>query len=260
MSSSADLLAADVADGTPIPGQGEPLVDVRGLTVSLGGREVLGDVDLTVRDGELVAVLGASGCGKSTLLRVLAGLEPRVARVAADVLDVPRTGGARDVAWMPQHDALLPWRRALGNVVLGGEVRRLPRAERRERAAVLLARFGLADSLRAWPHELSGGMRQRVAVARTVLAGRRLLLLDEPFGALDALTRRRTGAWLDEERRTGGLGRTRAVVLVTHDVEEAVALADRVAVLGGSPAGVVAVADVAELGVSSARRTMLASL
>lgn len=257
MSSSTDVrpARAGAAGGARVP-----LVEVRGLTVAFGERDVLRGVDLTVDDGELVAVLGASGCGKSTLLRVLAGLEPRAARILAEEVRVPWDAGRRDVAWMPQHDALLPWRRALGNVVLGGEVRGLPRRERREAAATLLARFGLGGSSRAWPHELSGGMRQRVAVARTVLAGRRLLLLDEPFGALDALTRRSTGAWLDVERRTGGLGPTRAVVLVTHDVEEALTLADRIVVLGGSPARVSAVVDVAELGEGSARRTVLAAL
>ncbi|MGP7961422.1 ABC transporter ATP-binding protein [Sanguibacter sp. A247] len=260
MSSSTDLRAG-VGAARPDELEGRSLLaDVRGLRVAFNGRPVLGGVDLWVHDGEAVAVLGASGCGKSTLLRVLAGLEPRAARTSVDALAVPMREGARDVAWMPQHDALLPWRRALGNVVLGGQIRGLPRREARERAVHLLERFGLGSSLRAWPHELSGGMRQRVAVARTVLAGRRLLLLDEPFGALDALTRRRTGAWLDEERRSGGLGPTRGIVLVTHDVEEALALADRIVVLRGFPARVTAVASVAELGAQSARRTVLAAL
>jgi ABC-type nitrate/sulfonate/bicarbonate transport system ATPase subunit len=177
--------------------------------------------------------VGPSGCGKSTLLRVLAGL-------------LAPTSGSASVAgatgWLPQRDALLPWRRVLGNAVLGAELAGVPAGEAEVQARALLDRFGLGGLERAWPSQLSGGMRQRLAVLRTFLSGAPVLLLDEPFGALDALTRRQMqgwleGVWLAESPR-------RTVVLVTHDVEEALLLADRVVVLDGRPAGVVLDLDV----------------
>ena len=141
---------------------------------------------------------------------------------------------------MPQRDTLLPWRRALGNATLGAEIAGLDRAKATADARELFARFGLAGFERAWPTQLSGGMRQRVALLRTVLADRPALLLDEPFGALDALTRRALQLWLAELLAVA----PRTTILVTHDVDEALLLADQVVVLSPRPATVTAVVEV----------------
>ena len=196
---------------------------------------VFDGLDLGAGEGEFLAVVGPSGCGKSTLLRVLAGLlVPQAGDVLVGGRDVIGRPGA--VAYMPQKDNLLPWRRALGNAVLGAEISGVARAEAEARARPLFERFGLAGFERAWPTQLSGGMRQRLALLRTFLLDQPVLLLDEPFGALDAITRRSMQAWLADvwsaDRRT--------VVFVTHDVEEALWLADRVVVLSGRPGRVVA--------------------
>jgi ABC-type nitrate/sulfonate/bicarbonate transport system ATPase subunit len=198
-------------------------------------------VDLEIGDREVVAVVGPSGCGKSTLLELVAGLQ----EPDAGLVEV---GGRSDAgerrarcAYMPQRDLLLPWRDALANAGLALECQGVGRAEARRRAAPLFERFGLAEFERAYPSDLSGGMRQRVAFLRTLLAGRPVLLLDEPFASLDALTRGAMQQWLadtlDAEPRT--------VLIVTHDVEEALFLADRVAVLSPRPGRVVQQLEVA---------------
>jgi len=211
-------------------------VDVRGPS----GPRILEDVALSVRAGEFVAVVGPSGCGKSTLLRAVAGLlPPSLVASGGSRIDVATDGGRRDVAWMPQRDGLLPWRRAWSNAMLGAQIAGRDEAAAKVRATELFERFGLAGSERRWPHELSGGMRQRLALLRTVLADRRLLLLDEPFSGLDALTRRRMNSWLRDVDLVGTGSRGSAVVLVTHDVDEAVLLADRVLVMSGPPGRVV---------------------
>jgi ABC-type nitrate/sulfonate/bicarbonate transport system ATPase subunit len=198
-----------------------------------GRREVaaLDGLDLTVGPGEVVAVVGPSGCGKSTMLELVAGLQE------ADAGEVA-VAGARDAsarraacAYMPQRDLLLPWRDALGNAALALECQGVRRAEARRRAEPLFERFGLAEFEAARPSGLSGGMRQRVAFLRTLLPGRPLLLLDEPFGALDALTRATMQQWLADALA----GEPRTVLLVTHDVQEALFLGDRVAVLSQRP-------------------------
>jgi ABC-type nitrate/sulfonate/bicarbonate transport system ATPase subunit len=189
-------------------------------------------LDLEVRAGETVAVVGPSGCGKSTLLELLAGLQqPDAGRV---------DGGGEACAFMPQSDLLLPWRDALSNAGLALECAGASKAEARRAAAPLFERFGLKDFEDAYPRQLSGGMRQRVAFLRTLLAGRPALLLDEPFGALDSITRASMQEWL-----TGALAEEpRTLVLVTHDVEEALYLADRVAVMSPRPGRIVAELDV----------------
>jgi ABC-type nitrate/sulfonate/bicarbonate transport system ATPase subunit len=191
----------------------------------------------------LVAVLGPSGAGKSTLLGILAGLDPPdggevTLYTGAGPLAGPRLGR---VGYMPQRDLLLPWRSALDNAIAGLEVRGVPGAAARRRALALFTAFGLADFAGVYPHALSGGMRQRVSFARTALAGRGLLLLDEPFGALDALTRAGMQEWL--LAAWGTLGAT--LILVTHDVDEAILLADRIYVLTPRPARIAAVTEVA---------------
>ncbi len=199
-------------------------IDVRGVALTYEGRppvEALAGVDLRVEHGEFAALLGPSGCGKSTLLRILAGLLQPTAGTAQ----------AESTAYMPQRDLLLPWRRVLGNAVLAAELAGVPKAEARARATALIERFGLGGFEGAWPTQLSGGMRQRVALLRTFLAPRQTLLLDEPFGALDAITRRRMHGWLQGVLAS----EARTVLLVTHDVEEAITLADTVYVMSARP-------------------------
>jgi NitT/TauT family transport system ATP-binding protein len=193
----------------------------------LGGRRVLDGVDLRVEDGARVALVGRSGTGKTTLLSLVAGLdEPDAGRIA-----VGAASSAADrlacCALMPQRDCLLPWRTALDNASLALENRGLSRRDARARALPLFARLGLGGAEQLRPAKLSGGMRQRVAFARTLLADKPVLLLDEPFGALDAITRAELQEWLVGALRD----EPRTVLLVTHDVEEALLVCDRVAVL-----------------------------
>ncbi len=199
--------------------------DRRGATV-----QALAGISMHAAHGELLAVVGPSGCGKTTLLELICGLQ------APD-------GGAIACApavLMPQRDLLLPWLNALDNAALALRVAGLSRVQARDRASLLFDELGLDGFEQSRPHELSGGMRQRVAFLRTLLSGKPLLCLDEPFGALDAITRTEMQEWL-----AGTLARERrSVILVTHDVEEAVLLADRVAVLSPRPGQVAAELDV----------------
>jgi NitT/TauT family transport system ATP-binding protein len=187
-------------------------------------------LSLTVGEGQVLALVGPSGCGKSTVLELLAGLQrPDEGQVLAE-----------PAAYMPQRDLLLPWRTALANAALALECAGWGKAEARSEAQPLFVRFGLAGFERARPQELSGGMRQRVALARTFLAGRPLLLLDEPFASLDQITRGSLQEWLAEALRE----EPRTVVLVTHDVQEAIYLADRVAIMSPRPGRIVAEIEV----------------
>ncbi|MFI8521936.1 ABC transporter ATP-binding protein [Streptomyces sp. NPDC085481] len=191
-----------------------------------GGAAVPAGVDLRIAPGELLAVVGPSGCGKSTLLRTLAGLLPPLdGRVGQD--GEPVEGPAADRALVFQHDALLPWRTVRANVELPLAIRRVPRAERRRTAADWLDRVGLAGHAHKLPHQLSGGQRQRVQLARALAGRPRAVLMDEPFGALDAHTRAGMQDLLVDILH--GTGAT--VVFVTHDVDEALHLGDRVALL-----------------------------
>jgi sulfonate transport system ATP-binding protein len=201
--------------------RGGAAVDARDLSKRYGARAVLGDVDLTIAPGEFVAIVGRSGCGKSTLLRLLAGIE------AADTGRITLDGDARgahqaDIRIMFQDARLLPWKRVLDNVALG-----LAGADGQERAREALSQVGLSDRANDWPAVLSGGQRQRVALARALVHTPRLLLLDEPLGALDALMRIEMHGLIERLWQRHGF----TALLVTHDVTEAVALADRVVLI-----------------------------
>ena len=195
---------------------------------------VLDGVSLSADQSEFVALLGPSGCGKSTVLRVLAGLlvpDEGSAQVGGRSV-VGRPGAC---SMQPQRDTLLPWKRCLDNAVLGATVAGAPADDVRRAAIELWERFGLAGYEHAWPAQLSGGMRQRLALLRAFLVPRDVLLLDEPLGALDAITRRDLQVWLEQVWEAD----QRSVLLVTHDVDEAILLADRVVVLSDRPATVV---------------------
>jgi ABC-type nitrate/sulfonate/bicarbonate transport system ATPase subunit len=213
-------------------------IQINGLTKSFpadGERlEVLGGISINVNPGEFVSILGPSGCGKSTIFALLAGIErPDGGEI---VISGQPAGPDRPFAWMPQRDVLLPWRSVRDNVALGAEVAAgKAKAEARATSDALLAEFDLADFADSRPFQLSGGMRQRAALARTVAQGRGVLLLDEPFGALDSLTRTELQLWLEQIRAREQW----TVVLITHDVREAVLLSDRVYVLSERPATVV---------------------
>lgn len=201
-------------------------LEVRELRKSFGTRNVLDGISFEVRAGEVVALVGASGSGKSTLLSLLTGA------LKADSGQVRFRGAAvqgsnRPFAYMPQRDVLLPWRRIIDNAGIGLEVSGLSRAAARHRVSQLLGEFGLAGTEHLYPRQLSGGMRQRVSFLRTVVQERPVLLLDEPFGALDAITRDELQRWLLGMWEANGW----SILFITHDIHEAVRLADRVLVL-----------------------------
>ncbi len=206
------------------------------LPASDGGRlEVLRDVSLTVDEGEFVSIIGPSGCGKSTLLNIVSGLMDPDAGIVALHGDSSATR-LGEVAYMQQRDLLLPWRNVLDNAALGLVLNGVSSSDGRARALEALPVFGLQGFAETYPEQLSGGMRQRVALMRTTLLERDLLLLDEPFGALDAMTRSDLQSWLAGLFESSSMG----VLLVTHDVEEALILSDRVIVMSGRPGRVAA--------------------
>jgi ABC-type nitrate/sulfonate/bicarbonate transport system ATPase subunit len=206
-------------------------VDVRGVTRRFGAVTALDGMSLRALEHEVVCVVGPSGCGKSTLLELVCGLQEP---------DAGSVSGAPAV-YMPQRDLLFPWATALDNAALPLRIAGQSRSAARAQARPLFAELGLGGFERALPAALSGGMRQRVAFLRTLLSGKPVLALDEPFAALDALTRVEVQRWLEEALERA----PRTVVLVTHDVEEAVVLGDRVVVLSPRPGRVVAELPVA---------------
>jgi len=200
-----------------------------------GGVQALASVTLAAESGQFVSLVGPSGCGKSTLFNIIAGLiEPDQGTVHFGDDDV--TGTTGHVGYMLQRDLLLPWRTVLDNVLLGLDVARVPRRASEPRARELLARFGLSRFAKAYPIQLSGGMRQRCAVIRTILYDAPVFLLDEPFSALDAQTRLLMQEWLLDVWDT--LGKT--VFYITHDLDEALYLSDRVYVMSARPGHVIA--------------------
>lgn len=201
--------------------------------------QALKNISLRIEEGEFVTLIGPSGSGKSTLFNLIVGLlEPDEGEICinGDVCS-NRTGM---VGYMPQRDLLLPWRSILDNVILAQELRGIPKDRARKKARDLLPLFGLSDFSDVYPHALSGGMRQRAALLRTFLTERNLILLDEPFGALDALTRRELQDWLLSVWQEFG----QTILFITHDVEEALYLGDRVIVLSSRPGQVKDILDV----------------
>ena len=213
----------------------EPAIELRGVTkrfVSPAGTAftALRDLDLTVAPGEFCAIVGPTGCGKSTTLALISGLEPpSIGEVR--VLGRPVTDVGRSVGYVFQRDAVFPWKDVLENVLAGPQFRRLSRAEAEARAREWIARVGLAGFERYYPHQLSGGMRKRVALAQTLINEPQILLMDEPFSALDVQTR----ALMENELLDLWAATGASVVFVTHDLEEAIALADRVVVITAGP-------------------------
>ena len=215
-----------------------PLIELTGATKRFpsGSGSVhtaVRDLTMTVQPGEFVAVVGPTGCGKSTTLSLVSGLQPpsagRVRVNGEDVTSIPD-----GVGYMFQTDAVMPWRSVLDNVASGPRFRGASKAEAREQAVDWIARVGLAGFEKYYPHQLSGGMRKRVALAQTLVTKPKIMLMDEPFSALDVQTR----ALMQDELLRLWSGSGAAVIFVTHDLDEAIALADKVVVLTSSPATV----------------------
>jgi NitT/TauT family transport system ATP-binding protein len=218
-----------------------PLIEFRGINHDFGTRPILRDIDLAVGQSEFVCLIGPSGCGKTTLLRMIGGLlEPSAGQVTFG--GAPVNGPAKEISFMFQDysKALLPWRTAAGNVSLALEAVGMPARERGPRIAELLTKVGLGAHSDHYPAQLSGGMQQRVQIARCLAQEPSVLLMDEPFGALDAMTRQ---ALQDEILRIIEVSRT-TVIFVTHDLEEAIYLGDRVVALYPNPGRIAQVFDV----------------
>ena len=245
--STLDKKLIDITEGAAMDASGEkslgaapacetqqdaPALEARHLTLVWGnGQVVAQDISIELQPGTITCLVGRSGCGKTTLLHALAGLlQPQEGRVLLHGSDV--TGHPGHIGYMLQKDLLIPSKRIIDNIALPLELKGVLRSEARARAQEMLERGGLERVAQSWPHELSGGMRQRVAFLRTALIGSDIMLLDEPFSALDALTRREMRAWLMSSVKEFGL----SVLVITHDVDEAVAMASRIYVMAGSPA------------------------
>ncbi len=208
-----------------------PAIELINITQRFGDYVAVKGVNLTADSGEFVAIVGPTGCGKSTLLNIVAGLRPP-AEGEVRIFGRPLSGLNREAGYLFQADSLLPWKTALANVMLGPILRGTPEDEARARARAWLAKVGLAGFEDHYPHQLSGGMKKRVALAQVLILSPKILLMDEPFGALDVQTRQLMENELlklwQEDRKT--------VLFVTHDLEEAIALADRVVVFSAGPA------------------------
>ncbi len=223
-----------------------PALSIRDLSVSFGapsagGQSVLDRITIDVRDGEFLCIVGSSGSGKTTLLRVLAGLfRPTQGEVEFNGQAISGPARDRAIIFQDYSKALLPWRTVRGNVALSLEARGMPAGEQGAVIDELLAKMGLRAAEEKFPGQLSGGMQQRVQIARCLAQDPKILLMDEPFGALDAMTRQT----LQDEILQLAAEKQITVVFITHDLEEAIYLGDRVAVLGGSPARLVEMIDV----------------
>jgi ABC-type nitrate/sulfonate/bicarbonate transport system ATPase subunit len=226
--------------------RGVPAVSVRGLGLSFGGsgpapRVILDGIDLDVREGEFLSIVGASGSGKTSLLRILAGLiRPSAGAVSFQGKAIAGPSRDRAIVFQDYSKALLPWRTVRGNIALGLDARGVAHTAQTPIIDELLDRTGLAHAADNYPAQLSGGMQQRVQIARCLAQQPRILLMDEPFGALDALTRQ----VLQDEILLIAAEKRITIVFITHDLEEAIYLGDRVVVLGGAPARVMQTVEI----------------
>lgn len=215
-------------------------LEVRDLAIAFDAHQVLKQINFKVKDGEFVSLIGASGCGKSTLFNALAGiLSPQAGSIYVDGEAVQ--GISAHFAYMPQNDLLLPWKTILDNVTLYARIHHHLK-EAKTKAMQEMAVFGLQGYEHSYPDELSGGMRQRAAFLRTALCGAKIMLLDEPFGALDVITRNEMQDWLLKLRNE----MNKTALLVTHDIDEALYLSDRIFILGERPATIIKEIDVSK--------------
>ncbi len=226
---------------TPLGMSAPPAITFDGVSLDLGGRRIIEDVSFAIPQGQVVCVVGPSGCGKTTLLRLVTGLvAPTAGTVLRDGQQV--TGPSREIAVVFQDygRALLPWRTAAGNVALALEAMKMPKRQRRERIAELLAKVGLSAHADKYPAQLSGGMQQRLQIARCLAQQPTVVLMDEPFGALDAITRH----GLQDEMLSLAAATGITVMFVTHDLDEAIYLGDRVITLRSNPGRLAQTVDV----------------
>ncbi len=221
--------------------KGKPLISLKGVGLTFGSNEVLRDIDVEIGEGEFVCVIGPSGCGKTTLLRILSGLI-QASRGTVSYRGKEQREPASDIAIVFQDyaNALLPWRTASQNVSLALEAAGMPRAERRDRIAELLSKVGLSKHADKFPSEMSGGMQQRLQIARCLAQNPSVILMDEPFGALDAMTRQK----LQDEILSIVSESNVTAFFVTHDLEEAIYLGDRVIALEPNPGRIAELIDV----------------
>ena len=210
------------------------VLKVVGVTREYNHKNIIEDIHIHLHQGEFVSILGPSGCGKSTLFNVIAGLlTPEAGQVFVNDLDV--TGKTGVVSYMYQRDLLLPWRNVIDNGILPLEIRGIPKKEAREKVKAMLPVFQLQDDGEKYPVQLSGGMKQRVSLLRTTMFSKEIMLLDEPFGGLDAITRLKMQEYLLEIlKKIQG-----SVLFITHDIDEAIFLSDRIYIINGAPAHIV---------------------
>lgn len=214
--------------------QNNKVLRVEQMTKEYNGKNIIEGIDLYLKQGEFVSILGPSGCGKSTLFNVIAGLlKPEAGKVFIDGIEV--TGKTGVVSYMYQKDLLLPWRDVVDNAILPLEISGMKKSEARQKVMEMLPIFGLDGHEKKYPNQLSGGMKQRVSLLRTSIFSKDIMLLDEPFGGLDAMTRLKMQEYLLEIlKEIEG-----SVLFVTHDIDEAIFLSDRIYVMNGSPAKMV---------------------
>ena len=225
---------------TNIPDNSLGRVSLKGVSYSLDSLEILRNIDLSVNSREIVSIIGPSGCGKSSVLNLISGLQ----RPDSGQIKIEGKSDQSDrlnmISYMQQKDLLLPWRTVLDNVILGLEIQGIPKKESRKIAMGQMEKFGLLGFENKYPFTLSGGMKQRAAFLRTILMDRPILLLDEPFSALDALNRMQMQEWVI--KLFDGLDKT--VIFVTHDIDEAIFLSDRIYVMSSSPGEFIAIENI----------------